>query len=37
VSLPTKQAVVTYDAHQVTVAHMMAAMQHVGFSARLHQ
>ena len=35
-SLPTKQAVVTYDANRVTVAQMVAAIKQVGFSARLH-
>jgi copper chaperone CopZ len=37
VSLATKQAVVTYDAEQVTVAQMLAAIQQAGFAARRHQ
>jgi hypothetical protein len=37
VSFSTKQAVVAYDAEQVTVAQMLAALKHAGFSARLHQ
>ena len=37
VSLATKQAEVAYDAEQVTVAQMMAAIKRVGFSARRHQ
>jgi len=35
VSFATKQAVVTYDAEQVTVAQMTAAIKHAGFSAKL--
>jgi hypothetical protein len=35
--LTTKQAVVTYDANRVTEAQMLAAIQGVGFSAKLHQ
>lgn len=34
--MATKQAVVTYDAEQVTVVQMLAAIQRAGFSARLH-
>ena len=37
VSLTTKQAVVTYDAHRVTEAQMLAAVKQVGFAARRHQ
>ena len=36
VSLPTKQAVVTYDASRVTVVQMVAAITGVGFAAQLH-
>jgi len=36
VSLPTKQAVVTYDANRVTVAQMVAAIKGVGFAAQRH-
>jgi copper chaperone CopZ len=36
VSFATKQAVVTYDAAQVQLEQMIAAITHVGFSAVLH-
>jgi len=36
VSLPTKQAVVTYDASRVTEAQMLAAVKQVGFATRRH-
>jgi copper chaperone CopZ len=35
--LATKQAVATYDAEQVTVAQMIAAIKQAGFAARRHQ
>jgi len=34
--LATRQAVVTYNAEQATVAQMIAAIKHAGFTARLH-
>lgn len=37
VSWATKQAEVAYDAEQVTVAQMVAAIKQAGFSARRHQ
>ncbi|MGH8068547.1 MAG: cation transporter [Candidatus Entotheonellia bacterium] len=37
VSFTTKQAVVSYDASEVTVEQMVAAITNVGFRATLHQ
>jgi len=37
VSFTTKQAVVSYDARQVTVEQMVAAIKNIGFSATPHR
>ena len=37
VSLAMKQAVVRYDASQVTVEQMVAAIKNIGFSATPHR
>jgi hypothetical protein len=37
VSFTTKQAIVTYEPHEVQVEQMIAAITNVGFSAARHQ